>query len=117
MVNIAKKCREEKQVMTMMVRVYCRGQKHQPKGEGLCPACAALLSYAHNRIDLCPRMKEKTFCSKCPSPCYEPRQREEIRGVMRYAAPRVLLRHPLMVIRHMLAPKQKKKTFKDGPGR
>lgn len=106
--DIAKKRQDEKRVMTMMVRLYCHGKRHPTSAADICPQCAALLSYANSRTDRCPRMAEKTFCSKCPAPCYEPARREEIRRMMRYAAPRLLLRHPIPVLRHMLAPKQKK---------
>lgn len=106
--DIVKKRQGEKRTMTTMAKLYCSGKKHPAGDTGLCPQCAALLNYAHNRTDHCPRMAEKTFCSKCPMPCYEPARREEIRAMMRYAAPRLLLHHPIPAMRHMLAPKQKK---------
>lgn len=106
--DIAKKRQEEKRIMTMMMKLYCRGKKHPTGGIDLCPHCAALLHYAHSRTDRCPRMAEKTFCSRCPAPCYEPAWREEIRIMMRYAAPRLLLRRPIPVVKHMLAPEARK---------
>lgn len=103
--NIAGKRQKEKRMMTMIAKLYCRGKKHPAGGLDLCPCCVELLNYAHSRTDRCPRMAEKTFCSKCPSPCYEPARREAIREMMCYAAPRLLLRHPIPVVKHMLVSK------------
>ena len=45
-------------------------------------------------------MATKTFCSQCRVHCYAPAQRAAIKDVMRYAGPRMLLRHPVMTIHH-----------------
>ena len=47
--------------------------------------------YAHQRIDCCPFMESKTFCSNCSVHCYQKEQREQIRRVMRFSGPRMLL--------------------------
>mgnify|MGYP001635955887 CR=1 FL=1 len=96
----ADKREREKQVVALMISLYCRKKHHTLKGR-LCPECEALLSYAHLRSDRCPFMKTKTFCSNCQVHCYKPEMREKIREVMRFAGPRMLPRHPLMVIDHM----------------
>lgn len=102
-----KKRLEEKRIMARMVGLYCRGQRHgAAKGE-LCPGCAALLESAHARTDGCPRMGGKTFCSKCPIQCYQPHMRTRVRVVMRYAGPRMLWHSPVLVLRHVLAPRQR----------
>ena len=44
----------------------------------------------------------KPTCAKCPIHCYKPAMREQIRDVMRYAGPRMLKRHPVLAIRHLL---------------
>ena len=92
----------EREVVTQMIAVYCRGN-HGGAGKkrpGLCPECAALSEYASARIGRCPFMATKTFCSQCRVHCYAPAQREAIKDVMRYAGPRMLLRHPVMTIHH-----------------
>lgn len=100
----------EQRLIAEMIALYCR-KRHTPGspacGEGavqaqpaLCPACAELVAYAQRRSERCPRMAEKTFCSACPHPCYAPAMRERVREVMRYAGPRMLMRHPVMTIRH-----------------
>lgn len=46
--------------------------------------------------------KEKPICARCPIHCYKPVMRERIREMMRYAGPRMLRRHPILAIRHLL---------------
>lgn len=91
--------REEKTVAAM-VRLYCRRQ-HGTDG-GLCPDCRELLDYARRRLARCPFQEQKPTCARCPVHCYRPAQREQVRAVMRYAGPRMLLRHPLLAILHLL---------------
>ncbi len=89
----------EKRLVSRMIALYCRGHHG---GTSLCPDCAVLESYSHRRSENCPRQAaEKGFCSGCPHPCYQPQQWEAIRAVMRYAGPRLLLRHPGPVISHL----------------
>lgn len=100
MENIQKKRLKEKQIMTRIIEIYCRGKKHSPGDGRLCDSCAQLLAYTNKRTEHCPYMEKKTFCSKCPAHCYSPDMRIRIKTVMRYAGPRMLFRHPIMVLRH-----------------
>lgn len=99
--DLSAKREQEKEIMTEMVALYCRGRHGTVKGE-LCASCRKLLLYAHQRTSRCPHMADKTFCSNCPSPCYKPGERDQVRAVMRYAGPRMLFHRPLLVLRHML---------------
>lgn len=92
------KRKKEKLVIEEMISLYCRKQHH---GQGLCKECEELRSYAHQRIDSCPFMESKTFCSSCRVHCYQKEQREQIRSVMRFSGWRMLLHRPLMVIQHI----------------
>ena len=67
----------------------------------LCPQCQALLDYAHKRLDHCKFGEDKPSCTRCPVHCYKPDMREQIRQVMRYSGPRMLLHDPIMAIRHL----------------
>ena len=66
-----KKRRQEKETVGLMIELYCRGNHGTPKGQ-LCPDCAALRDYADARVDHCPHMATKTFCSVCKTHCYKP---------------------------------------------
>lgn len=83
-----------------MIRLYCRANHWS--GAHLCPSCESLQAYALDRLARCPFQEGKTTCARCPVHCYRPSQREEIRVVMRYAGPRMLTRHPLLTLFHLL---------------
>ena len=103
---LADKREREKRVVAQMIQLYCSKQHHN--GATLCKECSCLLSYANERIDHCPFIKEKTFCSNCQVHCYQPQMREQIRQVMRYAGPRMLLHHPVLAVRHLLESRREK---------
>ena len=69
-------------LVSEMIALYCRKQHKTPKGQ-LCPACQELQDYALARIDKCPFMETKTFCSACKVHCYKPAMREQIRALGR----------------------------------
>lgn len=96
----AKRARE-KTVVLHMIEAYCHG-KHGTRRDELCIECAQLAEYAEARISRCPFMATKTFCSQCHVHCYAPEKLQAIKDVMRYAGPRMLLRHPVLVVRHGL---------------
>ena len=106
MEQIRKKRLHEKKILSEMIALYCKGKGH---GEnGLCPACRELREYAMKRCDTCPCMETKTFCSNCKTHCYQPEMRDRIRAVMRYSGPRMLLYHPLLLLRHVYYGKTQK---------
>jgi hypothetical protein len=90
----------EARTLEAMVRLYCRG--HHGARDGLCTGCEALRGYALDRLRRCPFQERKTTCAKCPVHCYWPDRRGEIRAVMRYAGPRMVMRHPLLTLHHLL---------------
>jgi hypothetical protein len=83
-----------------MISVYCRDRHGTPRG--LCPECSELSEYASSRLERCPFGAEKPTCVNCPIHCYQPARREQVRLVMRYAGPRMLWRHPILAIFHMM---------------
>lgn len=100
------KRKKEKEVVSLMIQIYCHNH-HHTKGE-LCDSCQKLDDYARARVDHCPFMETKTFCSNCKVHCYAPNMREQIRTVMRYSGPRMLFHHPIMAIRHLYLSKKEK---------
>ena len=95
-----KRIARERKTISIMIRMYCRA--HHNPADGLCPDCAELEAYALQRIDRCPFGWRKPTCANCPIHCYKPGMRERIRTVMRYAGPRMLLRHPVLAVLHLL---------------
>ena len=103
--DINKKRENEKEMVSLMIRLYCR-KNHKTKE--LCSECAELDRYARERSDRCPFMENKTFCSNCKVHCYKPEMREKIRKVMRFSGPRMMLYHPVMAIKHLILSKKSK---------
>lgn len=105
--------RREKATVALMISLYCR-QRHGDRERtsrdeaaggsvpGLCPECAELLRYARERLARCRFGENKTTCRPCPVHCYAPKQRDEIRKIMACAGPKMLLRHPVLAVRHLL---------------
>ena len=90
----------EKRTVANMIAVFCRGN-HGTYAQ-LCPECEELHRYALCRLNRCPFGSDKPVCSKCPVHCYNSRMRYRVKAVMRYAGPRMLLRHPVLTIGHMI---------------
>ena len=99
----------EKRTISQMVALYCADNHDAAArtetahcGEAVCPSCASIDAYAVLRTERCRKMDVKTSCDECEHHCYKPEERERIRAVMRYAGPRMLKKHPLAAIRHLL---------------
>ena len=101
--QVQNKREKEKQIVDLMIHLYCR-KKHKTveKHKELCDECEKLRDYAAMRVDKCPFMETKTFCSNCRVHCYKPQMREKMKQVMRYAGPRMLLYSPGAALRHMM---------------
>ena len=106
--DVQKKREQEKEIVSLMISIYCR-KKHGRRT--LCPDCAALEAYARQRSDKCPFMETKTFCSNCKVHCYKPEMREKIRRVMRFSGPRMIFHHPVMAVSHVIESKKEKKRL------
>lgn len=98
---------KEKKVVSLMIKLYCK-KKHKHKKD-LCDKCQELNKYAITRIDKCPFMEHKTFCSNCKVHCYTPEMRKQIKEVMRFSGPRMIFYHPIMAINHVITSKKEKK--------
>ena len=97
--------REEKTIK-FMIELYC-GDHHNSGGD-LCSTCQNLLNYAQLRLKKCPFQENKTTCGNCPIHCYKPKLREMVREVMRYAGPRMIYKHPILAIGHLIDGLRKK---------
>jgi len=91
----------ELRTIEAMVRLYCRGHGHQGRSP-LCPDCAELVEYATRRLERCVFGDAKPTCTNCVVHCYSADMRGQVRIVMRWAGPRMLLRHPILGILHKL---------------
>jgi hypothetical protein len=97
----------EKYTVGKMIDLYCRlnhRQKH------ICEDCQTLKDYAFGKLKKCPYQDDKPTCIKCPIHCYQPNQKEQIRVVMRFSGPKMILYHPILAVYHIIDNKAKKKN-------
>lgn len=90
----------ELETIRAMVRIHCQDRHGQR--DGLCAECQELMDYATRRLDRCVFGDEKPTCANCKVHCYSAERREAIRDVMRYAGPRMIWRHPVLAIAHIV---------------
>jgi len=90
----------ELKTIEVMINMYCAAHHD---GIPRCADCNDLFDYAQRRLQRCVFGDAKPNCAKCVVHCYTRDMREKIRVVMRWAGPRMLLRHPVLGIRHLLA--------------
>jgi hypothetical protein len=67
----------------------------------LCPECTKLLAHAFVKRSHCP-MHPKPMCKHCPSHCYHPTYRAQIREVMKFSGRKMLLSGRLDYLFHLL---------------
>lgn len=95
------KLERDLETLATFIRLYClhhHGQevKHVVRYGGaspadvdgqwtvLCPGCARLLAHALYKRSHCP-LHPKPACKRCPSHCYHPEYRRQIREVMKFS--------------------------------
>lgn len=90
--------RTELKTLEKMLTIYCRAKHGNSE---TCPRCRKLLDHAAGCLVRC-QYNPKPSCKNCPLHCWSPEIRARIKAVMRYAGPRMPLRHPLLTLRHWL---------------
>ncbi|WP_216598080.1 nitrous oxide-stimulated promoter family protein [Propionispora sp. 2/2-37] len=95
-----------------MILLYCKGV-HQTD-DGLCVECRRLFGYARQRLERCIFSQDKPVCAKCPVHCYQKTMRQNIVLVMRYAGPRMLYKHPILALRHLIDSIRSRKRYVAG---
>ncbi|MDD2288452.1 MAG: nitrous oxide-stimulated promoter family protein [Bacteroidales bacterium] len=93
-----KRIEKEKRILEFMVGLYCSKKE---KNNKLCHNCHELIEYAKKRLDNCPFQEGKPSCKKCPKHCYKKEYREQIREVMRFSGPRMIIYYPKEALRHI----------------
>ncbi len=67
----------------------------------LCPTCCKLFAHAFVKRTRCP-LSPKPACKRCPSHCFHPEYRRQIREVMGYSGRQLALRGRLDYLLHLL---------------
>ena len=90
----------EKLTIRHMITIYCRGHRHSISGT--CADCGAILRYAYDLIDKCQyNGSVKPACGLCRTNCFMPDMYRRFTQIMRYAGPRMLVRHPILTMAHL----------------
>lgn len=97
---MAGRIRRELKTLETMVHMYCRGEKHE--AQTICEECSELLSYATRRLESCRFKEKKKVCGRCPVHCYKDEYRQRIKLVMRKVGPKMIYRHPVMLLGHAI---------------
>lgn len=92
--------KRERKTVEAMIKLYCR--EAHGAGETLCAECSHLMEYVTERLEQCPFGGKKPVCFRCNIHCYESQMRQRIRSVMRTAGRKMIYRHPVMLIRHVM---------------
>lgn len=108
---------DEVRLVDSMIDLYSAAHQHDSNAaiedrageEAIDPK--TLKAYTHKRIEQCRYQNDriKPFCNVCPVHCYKPEMRRQIRAVMRYSGPRMLFRHPVLSIQHLIGTIRSKK--------
>lgn len=94
----------ELKTVKAMITIYCRSL--HGKRTGLCDECIQLEEYAVRRLSNCPFLADKPTCARCSIHCYKPDMKQKIVEVMRFSGPRMLFRHPILAVMHLLDEKK-----------
>lgn len=105
---------DEVRLVDAMIDLYAAASRQNPQADTEIIDAEALKVYTHARIAQCRYRSQgkKPFCNVCPVHCYKPEMRRQIRAVMRYSGPRMLFRHPLLCLQHLIGTIRSKNTVK-----
>jgi hypothetical protein len=110
--------RKDLKTLALFIRVYCK-HRHAEADKSpvalkthdvtaiagrelvLCESCGKLLAHAFVKRSHCP-MDPKPACKHCPSHCYHPEYRAQIREVMRFSGRKMVLGGRLDYLFHLL---------------
>ncbi|BES84794.1 hypothetical protein PEC302107_10540 [Pectobacterium araliae] len=96
--TLGKYRQREIRTVGLMIALY---EKHHPETDDSAQY-KDLFNYAIRRLERCHFGEDKPACKHCPIHCYQPARREAIKAIMRWSGPRMLLRHPILAIRHLI---------------
>lgn len=61
-----------------------------------------LEQYATKRLEKCRFGEDKPACRQCPIHCYQPVKKEQVKAIMRWAGPKMLIYHPILAVQHLI---------------
>ena len=95
---IKRSVQREMQTIEAMIRIYCLHHHNQD----ICSECSSVLTYSFARIEKCQFGPDKPACNQCTVHCYSPKMREKVKEVMRFSGPKMMWKHPVLTLHHLL---------------
>lgn len=98
----SRKSVEDRLTMEAIGKIYCRGHHKDRQRDSvlLCPECRSVIEETLKRTEACPNGHVGN-CQDCDIKCQRGEAQENIRHIMRYAAPRMVFRHPVMTVKYL----------------
>lgn len=109
----ASRLKREQKTIVAMLEIYCKHHHKDTWNGSLCVDCQNLLDYSNARLFSCPFQEKKPTCAKCLIHCYKHNMRQKIQEVMIFSGPKMVLRHPVLAILHLLDGKKQIPSFKN----
>lgn len=93
---------KDKRTLEAIGKIYCRGNHGgcERDSTGLCPDCRQVIDSTLDRTASCP-FGHAQNCQDCHIHCQRGEAQQRIQDIMRYAAPRMALRHPVMTFGYL----------------
>ena len=101
-VEIKNNIPKEKANIRQTFNLYCH-KNHGTEEGRLCPKCTALLATVMTKIARCQYGITKPICDRCEAPCFGEKQTKEFLEIMDSSQKGMLLKHPIMTVKHKLA--------------
>lgn len=100
--EIMKKPAEDRRTVEAIGQIYCKGNHGGAERDsgGLCAECREAIELTIRRAEACPHGHTGN-CEDCHTHCQHGRAQENIKRMMRYSAPRMAYRHPVMTFRYL----------------
>lgn len=93
---------KDRATMEAIGAIYCRGN-HDAAARGddaMCAWCREAIEDTLERALACPH-GHKHNCEDCETHCQRGEAQQNIKVIMRYAAPRMVVRHPVMTFGYL----------------
>lgn len=93
---------EDRRTVEAIGQIYCHdhhGNAERDSG-GLCANCREAIELTIQRTEACPHGHSGN-CEDCKTHCQHGQAQENIKKIMRYSAPRMAYKHPIMTLRYI----------------
>ena len=89
---------KDRRVLEAMGSIYCQGNHADAQKDegGMCPECRATIENTLSRAASCPYGHQD-----CKTHCQRGDAQIRIKAIMRYAAPKMMFRHPIMAFEYL----------------